>query len=355
MASSNQEYSVDLEIVRFFGQTSATQSECDDLAKQLVGGNVVPVAVQGVCSYTVYAGQKQEFVVQFRLKSLALDLETVTLARKIYGSLAPEVSFHGQLGGETGANGKEPLCVYVMTRILGISHLDFILSHNVPENSPEWFLWRSSLLTDMARFFALSWKHPQTASPVYLDALRSKCERELKLLLGSLPARFHPIIECSLDSMPAIFSLPTVLLHRDFGSCNIIVDNESCHLTGVIDWAEAEIAPFGLNLHSLQQFTGKFHLKNGWIRYDDYNILQEMFWDVFSKEAGGLSNDIIKAIHSARVVGLLLSKGFTSRLANMPEPEPIQDNESGAYNMLHLDGLLINPATRIVHSSTMQE
>ena len=94
---------------------------------------------------------------------------------------------------------------------------------------------------------------------------------------------------------------------------------------------------------------GKFHMKNGWTRYDDYTILQEIFWSVFRREVGGLSDDIIQAIHSARVVGLLLSKGFTSRLANMSQPEPIQDNESGAYNMLHLDGLLINPATKFVH------
>lgn len=153
MASNNQEYAVDFEIEQFFGKTSATRSECDALAKQLVGGNVVLVAVQGVCSYTVYAGQCQEFVVQFRLKSLALDLETATLSQKIYGPLTPEVSFHGQLGGETDVNDieKEPLYIYVMTRIPGISHLDFILSHDVPDNSPEWFTWRNYLLTDMAR------------------------------------------------------------------------------------------------------------------------------------------------------------------------------------------------------------
>lgn len=62
-----------------------------------------------------------------------------------------EVSFHGQLGGEADANGKEPLCIYVMTRIPGISYLDFVLSHDIPDNSPEWFTWRDSLLADMAR------------------------------------------------------------------------------------------------------------------------------------------------------------------------------------------------------------
>ncbi|KAI0197548.1 hypothetical protein F4808DRAFT_293324 [Astrocystis sublimbata] len=163
MASDNEEYSVDSEILQFFAKASATRSECDALAKQLTGGSwdVVPVAVQGVCSYTVYAGQNQEFVAQFRLKSLSLKLETGMLARKIHGSLAPEVSFHGEIGKE--ADGKEPLLVYTMTRIQGISHLDFILSHNILENSPQWFTWRESLLTDMAKFFALSWKQPQSA------------------------------------------------------------------------------------------------------------------------------------------------------------------------------------------------
>jgi hypothetical protein len=137
-----------------------------------------------------------------------------------------------------------------------------------------------------------------------------------------------------------------VLLHKDFGACNIMVDSVSFHLVGVIDWAEAEVGPFGLNLHSIQFLMGHFHLKHGCIRYDDYDVLEQAFWHTFREEVGGLGEEEIQTIKSARVVGLLLSLGFASRLANMPKPEPIRDDESGAYNMRHLDGLLINPATR---------
>lgn len=77
-------------------------------------------------------------------------------------------------------------------------------------------------------------------------------EKELQILLVTLPDRFHPAIRATLASIPSILSLPMVLLHKDFGDCNIMVEEESCHLVGVIDWAEAEIAPFGTNLHSLQ-------------------------------------------------------------------------------------------------------
>jgi len=63
--------------------------------------------------------------------------------------------------------------------------------------------------------------------------------------------------------METILSLPMVLLHYDFGTCNIMVDGTSCCLTRIIDWAEAEISPFGQNLHSLQALTGALHLKIG--------------------------------------------------------------------------------------------
>jgi Ser/Thr protein kinase RdoA (MazF antagonist) len=170
--------------------------------------------------------------------------------------------------------------------------------------------------------------------------------RELRLLLRSLPARFQEAIQRCLDAMEAIFALPMVLLHRDFGTCNIMVDEETCHLTGVIDWAEAEICPFGLNLHSLQSFMGMLHLKNGWTRYEDYPDLETTFWETFKDEVGGLSAENLRTIRTARMMGLLLSHGFTSRLANKSQAIPIGDDDAGRYNMLSLDGFLIDPATR---------
>jgi len=54
----------------------------------------------------------------------------------------------------------------------------------------------------------------------------------------------------------------------------------------------------------------------------------------------------MKTIKTARIMGLLLSRGFTKRLANMPQATPIQDDETGRYNLLFLDGFLVNPDTR---------
>ena len=168
------------------------------------------------------------------------------------------------------------------------------------------------------------------------------------MLLTALPERFHGVVSRTLEALPRILALPMVLLYKDFGDCNIMVDEETCRLVGVIDWAEAEIGPFGTNLHSLQGLMSKLHLRDGWIRYEDYDDLVRVFWGTFSDEVGEgeLGEEVAGAIKAARVLGLLRSSGFTSRLANMPEPVPIRDDESGRYNMMILDGLLLNPATR---------
>ncbi|KAK3339417.1 hypothetical protein B0H65DRAFT_511635 [Neurospora tetraspora] len=339
-------YFVDSEIDAFFTKTSASREACNGKARELVGdGDVVPVDVQGVCSYTVYAGPELEYVVQFRLESLALKAEISSLATDIYGSLVPKVSFEGKLG-EEGDGKKEPLYVYLMTRMRGMTHLDFISAHGFPENSPDNFLWRKNLMGDVAHFMALSWNAPQPVSPEYRSRLRDAYVGDLQLLNNSLPSRFGPIIQACIDAIDDILSLPMVLLHRDFGACNIIVDEATCHLVGVIDWAEAEVCPFGLNLHSLGFLTGKLHLRNGWTRYEDYHVLQDTFWERFKEEVGGLSDDQLRTIKLAGALGLLLSSGFTSRLANKPKPVPIGDDEHGRYNMMSLDGFLINPLTK---------
>lgn len=140
---------------------------------------IVPVTVQGVCSYTVYAGSKDangllDKVVQFRLKSLKLNMEMIDLAREVYEEMAPRVKFVGEIGeddeekiavdeveagkGEGGKQTGEPLCIYVMDRVKGVSYLDFSLEHNTDgrDNTPEWFAWRKNLITDVARYILLT-------------------------------------------------------------------------------------------------------------------------------------------------------------------------------------------------------
>lgn len=223
MASTYSQYTVDAEIASFFSKTPATRSECDARAKELAGGNVIPVKVQGACSYSVYAGIELEYVVQFRLKSLEPRAETTTLARNVYGSLVPEVAFKGQIGEEMDE--EEPLYVYLMSRIRGMTHLDFVLAHGHLANSPENLERRRILMADLGRyissqfplqvlcadhgrFFALSWRAPQQVDPTYRSRLGQTYVKELQVLLSALPDRFRPTIQIASSQWILFFRYP---------------------------------------------------------------------------------------------------------------------------------------------------
>ncbi|KFY14628.1 hypothetical protein V492_02507 [Pseudogymnoascus sp. VKM F-4246] len=326
---------VDLEILRAWSWYSCyslsgtdEQDPKDDRAKDLVGGTVCPIKIQGFCSYSVYGGPNLEYVVQFRPKSLELKTENTVLAKQIYGTLAPEVSFMGQLGDDD-ITGKKPLYTYLASRVRGVTQLDLNLSHGCLDNSQENFASRKNLMSDMARFFALGWKSPLLIDLSYPSGLRETYH--------------HPGLHTRSN---AILSLPMALLYQDPSDCNIMVDETTCHLVGVIDWAEAGIGPFGLNLSALENISGKLHLQNVCSRYKGYDTLQDTFWDTFKEEVGGVTEDDLRIIKLARTTGLLLAHGFTSRLANDLKHVPIGEDERGRYNMLSLDGFLINLETR---------
>lgn len=142
------EYAVDDEIAAFFAKTTATKEECEAKGRDLAKSQkLAPVPIQGVCSYTMYAGENLEYVIQCRLKSLALKTEMSDLATKIHGSLVPTLSFHGELGNEQ--DGREPLLVYLMTRMPGITQLDFVLARDYPQTSEEFHLPRQNFFSSV--------------------------------------------------------------------------------------------------------------------------------------------------------------------------------------------------------------
>lgn len=178
---TDQNYNVEQEICDFFStKTRVLRNSCDEFAKKLIvekstSGStntstntstststvrlkIVPT--QGVCSYTVYAGTSSnsnsstlDWVVQFRLKSLALPMETMERARRVYGGLVPEVRFRGEMGGDIGGgddDGRENLMVYVMPRMRGISRLEYILAHGFPEDGEKICEARERLVGDVA-------------------------------------------------------------------------------------------------------------------------------------------------------------------------------------------------------------
>jgi hypothetical protein len=220
------------------------------------------------------------------------------------------------------------------------------------------------------RFFARAWpsSSPSCSSPPpdTVGRLRETYTSDLALLDAALPTRFRPVIAAVQAALPSILSLPIVLVHNDVSHFNVHVAPPSPEssissppslggfLVGLVDWAEAALAPFGTNFRSLDTFIADLNLRDGWVRPAEYDSLVALFWDTLASEVVGGGKDTdgafaqkLPAIKMARILGLLRATGFTCRLANMPEaPRPVRDNESGRYALMILDGLLTNPATR---------
>lgn len=82
------------------------------------------------------------------------------------------------------------------------------------------------------------------------------------MLLRELPSRFTSTIAETLKDLPAIFH-PTYLLvltHADLCEMNVIVNPERGRITGIVDWIDAKVLPFGMSGWAIRNFLGS------WIR-----------------------------------------------------------------------------------------
>lgn len=94
---------------------------------------------------------------------------------------------------------------------------------------------------------------------------------------------------------------------------NILVSTTTGRITGIIDWAEAEILPFGLALYGLENLLGNMG-PSGWRYFQIRNELEQRFWDRFWALIGvgdaTVDSKIKASVRTARMTGILLTYGF---------------------------------------------
>jgi len=131
-------------------------------------------------------------------------------------------------------------------------------------------------------------------------------------LSSTLLNQFTTVIERihrNLDGL--IYQVPWVLTHSDISNMNILVDPDSCHLTGIVDWADASIEPFGIALWGLESVLGCSG-PHGWSYHgNDVSNSRRLFGRILSSEIGGaVSDETLMAIEEVRTLGLLIRYGF---------------------------------------------
>ncbi|KAJ5802725.1 Protein kinase-like protein [Penicillium pulvis] len=160
-------------------------------------------------------------------------------------------------------------------------------------------------------FFAAAWKARQVIGPYAAQGIHANYQERFKLLSQVLPSRYQQNLEMVRRGLSLLFmpTYPMVLSHGDLPGTNVLVDPSTGHLTGVIDWAEAQICPLGMSQWGLENILGTMD-STGWHYHPDHEALRILFWKRFEEAVGGVSKSDKTTIKVARMAGLFLRYGF---------------------------------------------
>ncbi|KAK3323210.1 hypothetical protein B0T19DRAFT_442706 [Cercophora scortea] len=299
-------YSLDNAIDTFFSEyTTVSRQQCDAFVKFRVGGGQVQaVQIQGYFSYTVVAAENNK-IFQFRVHDSQLDMAIVTQAKLVHPQFVPSCIYLGAMGES------RPVHIYEMDNVQGTTYI-LARDNSIPQ-PPDAVLRQGNTVKDFARFFAQSWMGAQHVQTSHHDATASLSEfkHKIQLLSQSLPQRYaHGLAKVS-QHLPSLFSgaLPFVLTHGDLCEMNILIHPDTGNITGIVDWAEATILPFGFALWSLENLFG-FMDSKGWHYFDNRRELEGLFWRTFMLEARAVSDEQLRLIRLARMAGLFCRYGL---------------------------------------------
>jgi len=90
---------------------------------------------------------------------------------------------------------------------------------------------------------------------------------------------------------------------------NFHVEEATGHITGIVDWANAKVAPYGISLGELEIVLG-IQTNTDWHLHPFHVRLRQQFWDTFDSEIGEVSDLDRYSIDIARLMGLLRTHGI---------------------------------------------
>jgi len=148
----------------------------------------------------------------------------------------------------------------------------------------------------------------------------SSIVHRLKKLSEQLPTQnLRQRAHTTMKWLETMSTHPVVLNHGDLIPSNILVDEVTWEITGIVDWAEAEYMPFGTCLYGLEHLLGyvtstsssssssEESIQNLFTYYDNASRLRQLFWTHLIEAAPQMKQDDTKAM---RDMGVLLWYGY---------------------------------------------
>lgn len=174
--------------------------------------------------------------------------------------------------------------------------------------------------------------------PDVTRALFAHYSKILDQLSLSLPERFQLKLEGLRQDLPLLFrpDYPMVLNHDDLLEMNIHVDENTGCITGIVDWADAMVTPFGTSLGGLEIVLG-VQTSSRWLFHPEHNFLRAQFWKTFYDLTGHISDDDKRAIEVGRLFGLFRTYGFDRR----PEKEKALPLAEGHPDLVCLEAFCL--------------
>lgn len=151
--------------------------------------------------------------------------------------------------------------------------------------------------------------------------LYARYESQLQQLHKGLPVQFRATLERVLKRLPELFTedLPLVPNHTDLLENNIHVSPETGNITGICDWMDASVGPFGTSIERLECLLGARTME-GWRWMPDQVNLRRQFWQAFYDAVGSRTPELEQRIDTARLVGIFLTHGLVWVDAEKREP-----------------------------------
>jgi hypothetical protein len=328
-ATNSNIYPCDEEIGAFFtrnGFDGATREACDEYARlRFPDSAAKPAATQGYCSYTLNISD--EYLLQFRPAAFMLDIDTCREVKSIYGEFAPTTRYLGEVEGvssqrvpDADVRPSAMMHVYLHQRIRGIPLSEFRnRKKGCQADDDEDFKRR--LISGLAQVFAFGFRGRQPSrgmegilptGSMIKGKVGGSIRWRLDLLSGLPEKDLLAHVSEAQAQLDLIEASNWCLTHGDLLPGNMMVDAETGHLTGLIDWAEAEWLPFGMALYGVEEVLGESTSEGDFRYYDDHEELRRFFWVEFLSFIGrdGTTGDqrfqLLREAEAARRLGILL-------------------------------------------------